>query len=160
MTKKFIFKNNNYLLDVDYDDEIETVCWLDTNNKKYYNCGCCDDCECDDKLACKNCGCNCNCDEIEEDYDIEDDLEEESDDDFEESDNDFEEETNNKQQNNLDISKLSNFNINIIEDKEKDKKVRITLKINVSLNNKKEIINIDFDINKSTYLKIAEELFN
>jgi hypothetical protein len=54
-----------------------------------------------------------------------------------------------------------NIIINIIEDKENknEKKVRITLEFNVGLNKKNEILYVDLDINQSTYLKIAEELF-
>lgn len=139
-----------FLLDVDSDDETEKVCWDDNEKKKeYYNCGCCDECLCDDNVECTNCGCNCNCDcdDIDDDYEIDED----DDDDLEGND----ETTYNNQP-----SSVSNFDINIIESKEKEKKVRITLELNVSLsNNKKEIINIDLDINKTTYLKIAEELF-
>lgn len=142
-------KKNSYkkfLLDVDSDDESESVCWVECDNKKeYYNCGCCDDCLCDDNVQCNNCGCNCNCDEIEDDYDI-DESDEESEDDIPLT--------------NKPPSSVSNFDINIVENKENEKKVRITLELNVSLSDsKKEIINIDLDINKTTYLKIAEELF-
>jgi hypothetical protein len=42
---------------------------------------------------------------------------------------------------------------------DKEKKVRITLEFNVNLSNKNELICIDLDINRTTYLKIAEELF-
>ena len=52
----------------------------------------------------------------------------------------------------------SNIDINIIEENN-EKKVRITLEFNVSLNNdKSELICIDMDINKKMYLKIADEL--
>jgi len=148
--KKISYKK--FLLDVDSDDENEQVCWDDNEKKKeYYNCGCCDECLCDDNVECVNCGCNCNCDEIDEDYEIDD--EDEQDEDLESCDDEHCE-------NNKHASSISNFDINIVESKEKEKKVRITLELNVNLsNNKKEIINIDLDINKTTYLKIAEELF-
>ena len=142
--KKNSYKN--FLLDTDFDDESESVCWVecDNNKKKYYNCGCCDECLCDDNIQCYNCGCNCSCDDIDDDYDI-DETDEESEDDT---------------QLNKKLPSIYNFDINIVESKEKEKKVRITLELNVSLSdNKKEIINIDLDINKTTYLKIAEELF-
>jgi len=147
-------KKNSYkkfLLDVDSDDESEEVCWDDNEKKKeFYNCGCCDECLCDDNVECGNCGCNCNCEEIDDDYEIDDD----------ESDYEVELTDDNNDHTKKHASTISNFDINIIESKEKEKKVRITLELNVSLsNNKKEIINIDLDINKTTYLKIAEELF-
>jgi len=137
------------LLDDGSDDELESVVWNDdkSTSKKYFNCGCCDECLCDDNIECLNCGCNCNCDEFEDDYDIENDSEE--------SESEQTITSVNKPKNNV-----TNFDINIVENNEKEKKVRITLKLNVSLNNeKKETINIDLDINKTTYLKIAEELF-
>ena len=62
---------------------------------------------------------------------------------------------------NIEDKELSNFNINIIEDNNKEKKVRITLEFNVKLSNMKtELICIDLDINRNTYLKFADELFN
>jgi len=157
MTKN---KFKKYLLDDNFEDEDELVLWTECENtkKEYYDCGCCDDCLCNDNIQCSNCGCNCNCNSddegdeyVDEEY-FEDNSDDESGDD-EDSDDDFE--NNIKKQ-----IKISNFDIHIIESKENEKKVRITLKINVSLNNiKKETINIDLDINKTTYLKIAEELF-
>ena len=59
-------KKNSYkkfLLDFDSDDESESVCWVecDNNKKEFYNCGCCDECLCDDNIQCSNCGCNCRC---------------------------------------------------------------------------------------------------
>jgi hypothetical protein len=153
MTKK-LFKNNNYLLN-DSDDETETVEWIDEiDNKKYFDCGCCEKCLCDDNKPCENCGCNCN----GEDYD--EDCSEGSDD----SDNDDDQvQINNKEDKTLklnELANLSNFNIKIVESKDSGKKVRITLELNVMLDNKKnEVISIDLDINSSTYLKIAEELF-
>jgi hypothetical protein len=136
MTKKLNFKNNVYLID-DTDDENETVDWNDEiQTKKYFDCGCCDECLCDDNTACKNCGCNCN----GEDYDEEDYDEEESEETVTENNN------------------LTNFDINIIESTDNEKKVRITLELNLD-SKKNEVISIDLDINSSTYLKIAEELF-
>jgi hypothetical protein len=136
MTKKLNLKNKVYLID-ETDDENDTVDWNDEiQTKKYFDCGCCDNCLCDENIECQNCGCNCN----GEDYDDEDYDDEESE--------DIETENNN----------LTNFDINIIESTDNEKKVRITLELN--LNTKKnEVINIDLDINSSTYLKIAEELF-
>jgi hypothetical protein len=131
----------SFLLEHD-DDENEIVNWLEDDdncdNKDYFDCGCCDECLCDDNIECSNCGCNCNGDEFDDDYDYEEDDDNEND----------------------DISNLSNFNINIIKNETDEKLVRITLQLNVMLDNKKtEIINIDLDINSKTYLKIAEELF-
>ena len=138
MTKKLNFKNKVYLID-DTDDENETVDWnYEIQTKKYFDCGCCDECLCDDISPCKNCGCNCNCEDYDEDYS--DELEEESEDYIDEKNN------------------LTNFDINIIESNDKEKKVRITLELNLD-SKKNEVISIDLDINSSTYLKIAEELF-
>jgi hypothetical protein len=130
--------SNSFLIDDDTDDENETIIWSNKNTKPYFNCGCCNTCLCDDNTECKNCGCNCNCDFIEDDYDYESSSE---------------------------CSFISNeeepptVNINIIKGKENMKVVRITLQLNVILsNNKKELISIDIDINKTTYLKIAEDL--
>lgn len=134
MTKKF---NLKYLLLDDDFEEDETINWIEENDtKNYYNCGCCSDCLCDDNIECKNCKCNCNLDSIEDEFDII------------ESDED------------IGTQDINNFDIGIIQDKHNEKKVRITLKFNVILSNKKnEIICIDVDINRNTYLKIAEELF-
>jgi len=95
----------------------------DDNISDVFDCGCCDDCSCDDNMECENCNCECCC-----------------------------------EMNSIDevSSDTNNFNINIIEDNMKEKKVRITLEINVKLNEK---VCIDVDINRTTYLKIAEELF-
>ncbi len=135
----------SYLLD-DNDDENEVVDWLEDNicnNKEYFDCGCCDECLCDDNIECTNCGCNCNGDDIDDEYDYDSDN-----DSYDDSYDDY------------DNSNLSNFNINIIKNEVNEKLVRITLQLNVMLDNKKkEIINIDLDINTNTYLKIAEELF-
>jgi hypothetical protein len=128
---KNIFKNNNYLLD-ENDDEIETINWIEpTTNNKNYNCGCCDNCLCYDNKSCDNCGCNCN---NNEDNSCND----------EESDN------------LLKSSSVSNFTIKIINDKEK--KVRITLQLKINLSETEKTLKIDVDINKETYLKIADEL--
>ena len=65
---------------------------------------------------------------------------------------DFEEEAN-------DIEKsISKFNMDIIEDNKKEKKVRITLEINIKINDTIELMCIDLDINKTTYLKLADKL--
>jgi hypothetical protein len=53
---------------------------------------------------------------------------------------------------------VSNINIDIIEDTNKEKKVRITLEINVKINDTIELMCIDVDINKITYLNIANKL--
>ena len=56
---------------------------------------------------------------------------------------------------------LSNFYINIIEDNKKKKKIKITLEMNIILCNKeKELVKIDIDINRSTYFKIYNDLFD
>ena len=130
---KNILKNiiNDYLLD-DNDDEIETINWIETkSNINSYNCGCCDNCLCFDNKSCDNCGCNCNNNE-------------------EHTDN--EEETDSLSKS----SSISNFTIKIINDKEK--KVRITLQLKINTGETEKILKIDVDINKDTYLKIADEL--
>jgi len=128
---KNIFKNNNYLLD-ENEDEIETINWIEpVLHNKNYNCGCCDNCLCYDNKSCDNCGCNCN---NNEDNSCNDD----------ESDN------------LLKSSSVSNFTIKIINDKEK--KVRITLQLKINVSETEKTLKIDVDINKDTYLKIADEL--
>ena len=142
MNNKNTLKNKVYLLEYETDDETDVVSWIEKSD--FYNCGCCDNCLCYDNITCSNCGCNCN------NYEIEDDEE-------------YETEENNEDSN-LDnkpnkINNISSFNINIINNKNKGKKVRLTLQLNIDLNNKKELITIEVDINKSTYLKIEQELF-
>jgi hypothetical protein len=56
-----------------------------------------------------------------------------------------------------DNNELLNFDISIVEDKN-IKKVKLSFELNISLNNKNKKICIDVVINKSTYLKIADEL--
>lgn len=150
-------KYKTYLLDYDDKDEIEVVTWIDNNNcinKEYFDCGCCDECLCDDNIECINCGCNCN--KHHEDDEDNDEDNDENNDENKDEDNDDKDDKKNQY---IYISKLSNFNINIIKNDLNQKLVRITLKFNVMLDNKKiEIINIDLDINSKTYLKIAEEL--
>ncbi len=92
------------------------------------NCSCCKECNCIDKFACTHCGCECYCD-FSDDETVE----------------------------TLD-KELTNFNINIIEDNNKEKKIRITLEFNVILNEKSKVISIDVDINKNIYLEIANDL--
>ena len=68
-------KKKIFLLDVDFDDESDTVIWLENKqkNKTYFNCGCCKNCLCNDTSSCKNCGCQCNCTDIDDYYEIEED---------------------------------------------------------------------------------------
>ena len=131
MSKKSINKNSYYLLE-QYDDESECVNWIyqqEISNE--YNCGCCNECLCDDNVKCSNCGCFCN---------------------------DNSEEENSETENNG-IVNLNNFDIKIIKTN-KEKKVRITLQLNILLSNKKtKIININLDINSKTYLKFAKKLY-
>lgn len=56
-----------------------------------------------------------------------------------------------------DENELINFDMTIVQEQD-IKKVRITFELNVMLNNKNKKICIDVMINKSTYLKLAEEL--
>jgi hypothetical protein len=109
------------LLDCHSDEEDNDISWEDSEieeNTMTFDCGCCDDCTCDENIACESCNCECCLD--------------------------FDDGINS-----------NNFNINIIEDNMKETKVRITLEIKVN----KENMYIDIDINRATYLKIAEELF-
>jgi len=128
-----------YLIDMD-DDENEIVEWDSENEydlKKYFDCGCCDECLCDDNIKCKNCGCNCNGDEFEDDFSYYDNDELDS----------IAENTN-------------NVDINIIKDVNNKKIIRITLQLDMLPTNiKDKIINIDLDINNNT-LQLFEELFN
>jgi hypothetical protein len=122
------------------DDENEIVEWDSENEydlKKYFDCGCCDECLCDDNIKCKNCGCNCNGDEFEDDFSYYDNDELDS----------IAENTN-------------NVDINIIKDVNNKKIIRITLQLDMLPTNiKDKIINIDLDINNNT-LQLFEELFN
>lgn len=127
------------------NDENETVEWIEsTNTKHFFNCGCCNNCLCDCNIACSNCGCHCNRDFIEDDCEYI-------------SDNEDKDEVGSKVE--IPHNNITDFNINIINDNINEKKVRITLKINVIINKETEIYNIDLDINSDTYLKIANELF-
>ncbi len=121
---------NNLLIYENFDDETETVQWIEPNDINTYDCECCSECLCDDDIECENCGCEC--------------CKVENDDEF-----DITEIKNN--------SKLSNFDINIYKDTNNEKKVRLTLEVNLNYN---KTININLDINRTLYLKIAEELFN
>lgn len=118
-----------------YDDEIETVEWV--NNKsliEIFDCGCCDDCLCDYKIECSNCNCSCCSHIIEEDGNDEDIVD-------------------NKQ---LDYN-IIDFTIDVIEDRNKERKVKINL--NLTLENDRNIT-INLDIKSSLYLQIADELIN
>ena len=64
--KKLLISNSI----IDSDDENEQVEWLQPDEDKIkssqpviqtekFNCGCCDDCSCDDNIACSNCCCGC-----------------------------------------------------------------------------------------------------
>ena len=157
-----IYKEYKNIINCNSDDENETVEWSQTpkETKKYFNCGCCDNCECDDNKACVNCSCNCNCDEIEDDYDYE------SDDNLNILNTPHIDKCTENSKLNLVLSddndsknaslNIKDFSISIVNKKEK--KVRIRLELILLLNSNQELINIDFDINKSTYLKIADEL--
>lgn len=146
MLKNKTFKNKKKLLLDIIIDECDDIDWKEDCINTHYNCGCCDDCLCDDNIACKNCSCNCNCNN-------DDDNDNEENEENEENTNDNNEDDNEDDNNNND------FNIIIIKDKNNERKVRITFKFNIITNNKKnEYICIDLDINRTTYLKIAEEL--
>ena len=168
MTKKLNLKKK-YLLDADSDDENETVEWNDNLiTKKYFNCGCCENCLCDNNISCKNCNCSCNCEYIDDDYEIEDSDDEKEDDEKEddekeddekEDDEKEDDEKENDNDDNDDICKISNLNIKFIHNKCNENKVKITLEINVILSdNKDEMIYLDFDISGPLYVKILKEL--
>jgi hypothetical protein len=104
------------------------------DNKKIYNCGCCDNCLCDDNVDCKYCGCGCS------------------------SFNDNSDDEEIKDENNT-TSKLNNLDINVIKTFEKEKKVRISLELEIEINSElNKIININLDINKETFYKILKDL--
>ena len=126
---------NKLLLDT-FDDEDETVKWIDD---EYYNCGCCDDCYCDDNVACSNCNCNCNI--------------------FEQNSEENEEIINNteeKDTNKYNYKFINNYTINII--KENDI-LFIRINFEYKNDNTDENFYIDLDISRDTFLKIADELF-
>lgn len=120
---------NNILIDEFSDEDENTNYWSDSEDKIndntiYFDCGCCDECMCDEDIPCMNCDCEC-C--------VVSDIGSES--------SDMEHNT-------------ESFTMNIIQDTNKQKKVRIT--IEVMQNNK--LMCIDVDISKDTYLQVAEEL--
>jgi hypothetical protein len=126
--------NKNAYILTNYDDENDIVEWYENNDKKFFNCGCCDNCLCDDNIKCVNCNCNCNGDEFDDEYDYED------------TDTDTDD---------------TNFNINIIKNDINKKLVRITLQLNVIIDNKiNEVINVVLDIKSKTYMRIKRELFS
>ena len=45
------------MIDLESDDENDNVSWVDIpiNIIDTFNCGCCDDCTCDDEIICTNC---------------------------------------------------------------------------------------------------------
>lgn len=123
------------------ENENYTVVWKEKDDnkivKKYYNCGCCDDCSCDDNISCKSCNCGCNRESFDDDCDYDD----------EEDDN-----VNDIDYNDIDFND-DNTNIEIIENK-----VRISFNFNIKLNENTEKIKLNIDISNSTWLKIAEEI--
>ena len=137
-----IYKEYENIINHDADDENEIIDWNSNTTpkeiKKYFNCGCCDNCECDDNKACTNCNCNCNCDEIEDECDYE-------------SDDNLTIHPTKTDTKNTSLN-INDFSISVVNKKEK--KVRISLELMF----KQELISINFDINKLTYLKIADEL--
>lgn len=139
------FLINDELFDDYYDDDINIINNKQNNlhtklpiikeEKEYFDCGCCSNCMCDVNIECINCNCACNCDFFEDDFDY------------------YSVNDNEHQNDNCKIT------INIIKGKMTEKKVRITLELNVIINeNNVEQISVDIDIRKTTYLKIAKEL--
>ena len=126
----------NILLD-EYDDEDESVKWLEDD---YFNCGCCSFCSCSDENPCKNCDCKCI---IDSDNKIE-------------LNNILSDNQENGKTDKFNYKFINNYTINII--KENDTYfVRITFEFKNDNTNEKYLI--DLDINRETYLKIADELF-
>ena len=62
-----------------------------------------------------------------------------------------------KKEKNEDKDEKPDFDMHIIEDNN-EKKVRISLELNVKIKDTVELISIDVDINKTIYLKLADEL--
>jgi hypothetical protein len=137
-----LIENLNCFLIDEFSDENDIIDWNNyKNKKKYFDCGCCDNCLCDDNIKCVNCGCNCNGDEFDDDFDY-----------YSDNDN-FDDDFDNEQ------SSCPILKINIIKnEKISNDLIRITLELNVILDNLVEVINFDFDINHSTYLKIINDL--
>lgn len=119
------------------DDETESVEWIQDANicreKKtlieLFDCGCCDDCMCDYMIECVNCKCSC-CSNIEDSEIESDDIKE------------------------IDYTILD-FTIDVIEGKDKERKVKISLNLNLE---NKRTLNINLDIKSALYLQIADEL--
>ena len=131
MNYKLKKKFKKLLLEIE-NDETDSIHWVkdkvEVDHKPYYNCGCCDNCSCEENKPCSGCECNCNRDDFDDDYDYIDDDEYPNDD---------------------------NIQVVMLEDKEK--KVKIQLKITLDTQ-QNEVISFDLDINKHTYLKITNEL--
>ena len=67
--------------------------------------------------------------------------------------NDNNENENDDNENDNNENEMTNFDIEIIDDK-----VRLSLEFNILINNKQKIISINVDIDKKTYLNIADKL--
>ena len=120
----------------DYEDEIDSVKWLESpkHSIEIFNCGCCEECICDDQTICSNCLCSCLIENSDDSNDTND--------------------TNDPSD--VPISHtINDFTIDIIEDSNKERKVRIN--VSIELQNNKNIT-IKLDINRSLYLQIAEDL--
>jgi len=120
------------------DDETDSVEWIKDTDKindsktlvEIFDCGCCDDCMCDYMTDCINCKCSC-CSNIDDnDFDMEDDKKE------------------------IDYTILD-FTIDVVESKDKERKVKIGLNLNLE---NKRTLNINLDIKSALYLQIADEL--
>ena len=124
------------MINNDFDDENEDVLWLEELGKTVvFTCGCCSECLCDEDIICSNCLCACQT------------LTSDS----ETTDDDIDKQ--------IDLSNytINDFTIDIIENTDMERKVRINVNLDF-LNNKNIIIKLD--INKALYLQIAEDLFN
>lgn len=60
------------MIDLESDDENDNVSWVDIpiNIIDTFNCGCCDDCTCDDEIICTNCYCGCKISQSEDEEEI------------------------------------------------------------------------------------------
>jgi hypothetical protein len=129
------------MINNDTDDENDIVEWITKPSQvtfAIFDCGCCDDCMCDVNISCINCKCSCQINNENKSIDTD-----------ENSDTD--------ELNDIVEYSINDFTIDIIEDKNKERKVRVNVNMDFGLH--KNII-IKLDINKTLYLQIAEDLFN
>jgi hypothetical protein len=128
------------MINNDTDDENEIVEWVTKPLQvtfAIFDCGCCVDCMCDVNISCIYCKCSCQINDNKI--------------------NDTDENSETDEINDVVEYSINDFTIDIIEDKNKERKVRVNVNMDFGLH--KNII-IKLDINKTLYLQIAEDLFN